>query len=86
MGVGWAIPDGMIDEPYYYISFWTKDPLNLKGSMPDIGAGSWLTPNWNGAVLRLSEIIQTASAEDQYHKVKTFLTQGIDSSLKLITK
>ncbi|MCD6596046.1 MAG: hypothetical protein J7L04_00055, partial [Bacteroidales bacterium] len=26
IGLGWAIPDGMVDEPYYYLSFWSEKP------------------------------------------------------------
>ena len=41
-GLGWAIPDGMIDEPYYYLSIWSKDPIEYPTRMPLIKKGKWM--------------------------------------------
>lgn len=76
-GLGWAIPDGMVDEPYYYLSIWSKDPLDLPTKMPPLKRGTWMMPGWNGAVLRLSEILLHDSAEDQYASVLSFFKSGI---------
>jgi len=44
VGLGWAIPDGMVDEPYYYLSVWTRDPMEFPAQMPLMNSGSWMMP------------------------------------------
>jgi hypothetical protein len=72
IGMGWAIPDEMVDQPYYYLSFWSDGPVNENSYPGDLPAGKWMMPKWNGAVLTLSEIIQETSAENQFALVKSF--------------
>ena len=78
-GLGWAIPDTMVDEPYFYLSVWSKDKLKLPDKMPGLAAGNWMTPGWNGAVLKLSEIIAHDSAEAQYDLAISFFTSGLQA-------
>ncbi len=78
IGLGWAIPDSMMDEPYYYLSFWSANPEdNLSGVLP-LSSGVWMTPEWNGAVLRQSEIMQLKSASDQNRLTRDFFKLGIE--------
>ncbi len=78
IGIGWAIPDGMVNEPYYYLSFWSEKPdKNLK-SMPALAAGQWMIPNWSGAVLKQSEILKEKSPEKQRQVVESFFKTGIN--------
>lgn len=72
LGMGWAIPDDIVDEPYYYLSFMSDEPIDEHSIPGKLAAGSWMMPSWNGAVLKLSEIIADKKAESQYQKVKTF--------------
>ena len=78
IGLGWAIPDSMVSEPYYYLSFWSKIPINTGGNSGSLPAGKWMMPNWNGAVLKLSEIIQKETPEEQYNLVKSFFESGLN--------
>lgn len=82
IGLGWAIPDGMISEPYFYLSFWTENPLDSMNELVNLPAGKWMLPDWNGAVLRVSELIQKQTAEEQYQLAKDFFETGIKSLLK----
>jgi hypothetical protein len=82
IGAGWTISDSMIDEPYFYLSFWSQKPLeNLEDFRP-LGAGRWMMPDWNGAVLQLSEITKEKTAEKQYQLAKSFFIQGIELLLQ----
>ncbi len=84
MGIGWAIPDGMVNEPYFYLSIWSKDPLEFPKNMPSLPSGSWMNPVWNGGILRLSEILKYDSPGDQYNTVWSFYKTGIGILEKLL--
>lgn len=73
IGMGWAIPDHIVDEPYYYLSFMSDEPINEKAQPGELAAGNWMMPKWNGAVLPLSEIIKEESADNQFAMVRLFL-------------
>ncbi|RLD36611.1 MAG: hypothetical protein DRI73_00370 [Bacteroidetes bacterium] len=78
IGLGWAIPDGMVNEPYYYLSFWSgKSDNNLK-ILPELPAGQWMIPNWNGGILMHSDILKAGSASEQHELVKSFYHSGIN--------
>lgn len=79
IGIGLAIPDSMVEEPYYYLSFWSEKPIEGIENITALDAGKWMMPNWNGAVLRHSEILDAGSAEGQYELVSNFFTSGIDA-------
>ncbi|MBN1987735.1 MAG: hypothetical protein JW761_15590 [Prolixibacteraceae bacterium] len=82
IGLGLAIPDSMVPEPYFYLSFWSENPLNIGNNSDKLPAGKWMMPNWNGAVLGVSEIIQKQTAEEQYSLVKVFFEVGLKSLLE----
>ena len=77
IGLGWTIPDGMVDEPYYYLSFWMEKPTDGLKKLSPITAGEWMMPGWNGAVLKNSEILKASSAIGQHQLVKSFFNSGI---------
>ena len=76
IGIGWAIPDGMVNEPYYYISLWSEKPINNFNDLPNPADGEWIKTGWNGGVLTLSEILKKTTAEEQYNMVKSFFKSG----------
>lgn len=78
IGIGWAMPDSMIPEPYYYLSFWSEKPDEGLKSLSALAAGQWMMPNWNGAVLKHSEIFSGKSASEQHNMVKSFFTSGMN--------
>lgn len=82
MGIGLAIPDSMVNEPYYYLSFWSENEIIGIDKLKTLVAGKWMMPEWNGAVLKHSEIIKYKTAKEQYDLVSSFYNQGID----LVTK
>ena len=78
IGLGWAIPDGMVDEPYYYLSFWSDKPIEGLDRLPSFDAGEWMMPNWNGGILKHSDILKAGSASEQHGLVKKFYHSGIN--------
>ena len=77
IGLGWTIPDGMVDEPYYYLSFWSEKPTEGLKKLKPLDSGEWMMPGWNGAVLKNSEILKANSATGQHQLVKSFFNSGI---------
>ena len=86
IGLGWAIPDDMVNEPYFYISFWSEKEIKNSSNLTSLDFGNWMTPNWNGAILKHSEIINETSAENQYLMVKQFYNSGIEQLMQLLQK
>ena len=82
IGLGWAMPDTMVEEPYYYLSFWSENPIDGSNALPALKAGHWMMPNWNGAVLKQSEIMKLRTAEGQFEIVKSYFMQGIEILLE----
>ncbi len=78
-GLGLAIPDSMIDEPYFYLSFWSEKPVKGIENIKPSEVGKWMMPDWNGAVLKLSEILKENKAVNQHKLVKSFFQTGIDT-------
>lgn len=77
IGIGWAIPDNMVKEPYYYLSYWSEKPIDKPLVLDAPGTGNWMMPQWNGAVLKHSEILKAGDANDQYEMVRSFFKTGI---------
>ncbi|MFC2115975.1 hypothetical protein ACFLTU_05840 [Bacteroidota bacterium] len=77
IGMGWAIPDTMINEPYYYLSFWFENPIVDIKELPAPEAGEWIKSGWNGAVLKNSDIVKISSSEGQQEFVELFFESGI---------
>lgn len=82
IGLGLAIPDSMVNEPYFYLSFWSENPLDIENNPVKLPAGKWMLPDWSGAVLSVSEIIKKETAKEQYSLVKSFFEAGIEILVK----
>ena len=78
IGLGLAIPDSMVDEPYYYLSFWSAEPIKELENPDELTVGEWMIPTWNGAVLKLSDIMKAKSAQIQHQIVLDFYVSGFN--------
>lgn len=83
IGLGWAIPDAMVNEPYYYLSFWSENNISVP-QLEKLPAGEWMMPEWNGAVLRHSELLRYDSAAEQFTTALTFFRSGIRQINKIL--
>lgn len=77
IGLGWGIPDSMTNEPYFYLSFWSETPLKGINKIKSLEIGSWKMPDWNGAVLKHTEIMNSEEANKQFQAVMSFYKSGI---------
>jgi len=77
IGLGWAMPDDMVKEPYFYLSYWSEDPVEDFNALPNLEAGEWIRSGWHGAVARNTDIIKNSSASGQQTFVETFFNSGI---------
>jgi len=82
IGLGWAIPDDMVNEPYYYLSFWSEDPVEDFNTLPNLEAGEWIRSGWHGALARNTDITKNSSASGQQAFVETFFNSGIRDLLE----
>ena len=78
IGLGWAIPDSISNEPYYYLNIWpTENPGDFE-QLPALAVGEWFSSEWQGGVLKLSDILGNTSANAQFEHVQLFFNSGID--------
>lgn len=77
IGLGWAMPDDMVNEPYYYLSFWSEDPIEDFTALPNLEAGEWIRSGWYGAVASNTDIIKISSPSGQQACVETFFNSGV---------
>lgn len=82
IGLGWAIPDSMVNEPYYYLSYWSESPVEDFNDLPDPEAGEWIRSGWHGGVAKNTDIVNIPSAEGQLAYVRLFF----DSGIKILTE
>ncbi len=78
IGLGFGIPDSMVDEPYYYLSYWSEAPVEDFSKLPEPDAGEWIRTGWNGGIVRNSDILKISSAEGQQEFVESFFNSGIE--------
>lgn len=77
-GLGLAIPDSMVNEPYFYLSFWSQNnPIDFS-KLPEPDAGEWIRKGWNGGILNLTEILKEKSSLAQQELVKAFFNSGLE--------
>ncbi len=84
IGLGLAIPDSMIAEPYYYLSYWSAGELTGADNLPQPAKGKWMMPDWTGGVLPISDINSECSEREQEKAVSSFYDSGIEIITKLL--
>ena len=82
--IGLGIPDEASDEPYFYITTWSKAGDNSYDTVTPLPAGEWISTPFSGAVLKASEITAKTTAEEQLNTVLAFLEEGIAQSKGII--
>lgn len=55
IGLGLAVPDGIVPEHYLYVSPWRRGDPATVDHLPPPGPGRWLSGAWTGAVLELGD-------------------------------
>jgi hypothetical protein len=78
IGLGWTIPDSMVDEPYFYLSFWSEKPAKDINQLPPPDTGEWIYSGWQGGVLKHSDILKLKTSGEQEKSVRLFLDSGLN--------
>jgi hypothetical protein len=74
VAIGFSAGDAVLKEPYFYI----KPAPTLPEPLPVLSYGEWINGNWNGAILKASEIFSAGNnAEDQRNLVWKFLYSSL---------
>ncbi len=73
IGGGLAIADSMIDESYFYLYGWVKEGSIDYNQAPALEKGQWLTHDWQGSILRVSEIEDLDNVNNFFKSTYTFL-------------
>ncbi len=85
IGLGMAVPDGSVNDMYFYVNHWSKQTISYPDFLPElVGGGRWYQKNWTGAVLPLSVVTASAQSHDQQEIVQTFFDSAIEATLDLI--
>jgi hypothetical protein len=77
IGLGWSIPDSMVDEPYFYLILWSEKEIESFNQLPALKNGNWILSGWKGGILKLSEIQSFNTVDGQREMVKMFFSSGI---------
>ncbi|MCB0637174.1 MAG: hypothetical protein KDC54_11180, partial [Lewinella sp.] len=77
IGLGLAIPDGLTDGFYYYISPWQSSGEVDIRDLPPLPAGEWRTGDWTGAILPLSTLAERSSSGEQKELLGAFADQAL---------
>jgi len=73
IGAGFNPADDMVDEPYFYIYGWYKDNKLDYSDKPELVNGKWITNNWEGAVLPITEAADEDAVNAFYETTSLYL-------------
>ena len=76
IGLGLAIPDGLVDDYYFYVSGWNGDTQPDLSAVAPLRQGRWYNKGWKGAVLPASG--------RSIMEVNAFLRQSIGALTSLV--
>ena len=83
IGIGWAMPDDEIDEPYFYTNHWIKKEERNYDNLPSLNScGKWHTSSWVGITIKYSDIL---NATNQYETIKEYFTESIRINKQILT-
>ena len=81
VGFGLSPGDDSYAEPYFYVGPYPHPPVDR---LKPISLGAWHTRGWVGAVLRGSDLLRFAGAEQQAKSVLEFANEAIDGSIEAL--
>lgn len=61
-----------------YLSFWSQTADETLEHLPSLELGEWMSPDWHGAVLRHSQVLQSSTSNAQHRLVREFCRSGIN--------
>lgn len=85
IGLGLAIADANVSEPYFYINHWSSEAISYPIVDPVIRNGVWHKIDWKGFILPGSAFLSYSSAQ-QEKIAKGFFQDGVNATLHLMGK
>ncbi len=83
--MGWAIPDQLVGEPYFYVNHQGAHSDIDDDELPELPAGRWrFKKKWKGAVLPATDVVLQPTAAAQQALVERFLRSAVNESLRLL--
>lgn len=84
IGIGFAIRDKMLDEPYFYVNHWAEHSIDYPEKMPELESGRWNSGEWKGAILPAGEFI---NGKDEINSdiVEKFISSALEGSIDLVS-
>ena len=84
ISIGLAIHDGMINEPYFYVSAWVKNKELDLSKLEELSAGYWLNDGFKGAVLPIFDLMGDEDLNSQETKIDAFFEESMKALLTII--
>lgn len=85
IGLGLAVADEMVDEPYFYVNHWMQSPPENYPDLKNPGKGEWIIENWKGSVLPVSKLFGL-SPDQQEKTAKAFFEASVSETQKITGK
>lgn len=86
IGAGFSIADKMIDQPYFYINYWTEKAIPKSFKSPELKHGQWGKDGWKGASLKIKDIYKYSETEEQVGIVSKFFSTCIDHAIDILSE
>ncbi len=81
IGVGMAIADNLVAEPYYYVSYWDRDETKTMETLPLLEEGQWKMNGFHGAVLPISVVNNATTEARQAQILRNFILESRQACL-----
>ncbi len=85
IGLGLAMADEMVEEPYFYVNHWMDEPLKDYPKLKNPAKGKWIINDWKGTVLPVSQLF-SLKGEKQSEAVTSYFKDSVHTTQKLIGK
>ncbi len=85
IGLGLAVADEMVEEPYFYVNQWMQTPPESYPELQNPGQGKWIMEDWKGSILPVSNLFGLSS-DKQKTTAKIFFETSIKETQKITGK
>lgn len=83
VGIGYAPPDDMVEDPYFYVNLYDSNGVKTPASQTELPAGKWLFNSWKGAVLPLTDLYELEEHE-QARKAMAFFERATEEGRNIL--
>jgi hypothetical protein len=84
VGAGFSMADEMIDQPYFYINYWSGNGITKSSNFPTLEHGEWGKEGWNGASLKIQELYNYSDPEEQVNMLSKFYSTAVEHAIEML--